>query len=120
MLATSYGSQTMIGDLARAGADLRVADGDQMNLIGMAALNGDGDTIKTLADLGVDVNHVDKHGMTPLLWAATLEYPNVSLVRNLLAAGADPAIKGKNGVTAVSQARKYGNRDVLAVLQPPK
>ena len=91
-----------------------------MNLISMAALNGAVNTVKTLAELGVDVNHMDKRGMTPLLWAATLEYPNVSLVRNLLQAGADPAIKGKSGVTAASQARKYANRDVLAVLESPK
>ena len=120
MLATFFGSQTIIRDLVKSGADLRVTDADGMNLIGMAALSGDGETVKTLAELGVDVNHVDKHSMTPLLWAATLEYPNVSLVRNLIAAGADPAIKGKNGVTAVSQARKYANHEVLAVLQPPR
>ena len=120
MMASAFGYEPMLRYLAKAGADLRVEDADAMNLMGMAALNGDGETVKTLAELGVDVNHVDKHGMTPLLWASTLEYPNAMVVRNLLAAGADPTIKGQHGITAVSQARKYANREVLAVLQSPK
>jgi ankyrin repeat protein len=73
--------------------------------------------VKVLAELGADVNHADKRGMTPLLWASALEHANPKLIENLLAAGADPKIAGKNGVTAASQAGKYSNREALAVLK---
>jgi len=80
-------------------------------------LGGDANTVRVLAELGADVNHVDKRGMTPLIWASTLEFANAKLIENLLAAGADPKIPGKNGVTAISQAEKYSNREALAALK---
>jgi ankyrin repeat protein len=55
--------------------------------------------------------------MTALIWASTIEFGDAKLVENLLAAGADPKIAGKNGVTAISQAEKYSNREALAALQ---
>jgi ankyrin repeat protein len=117
MIAVGFGYEPIIKDLVRAGADLHVEDADGVNQVASAALNGDANTVRVLAELGADVNHIDKRGMTPLIWASTLEHANAKLVENLLAAGADPKITGKNGVTAVSQAEKYSNREALAALQ---
>jgi len=115
-IATNFDDESMIRELARAGADLRVVDSDGVNLAGLAALNDAAGAVKALAGLGVDVNHVDHRGMTPLLWASTVEFGTGKVAEALLASGADSRIKGKNGVTARSQAEKYNNRAVLSAV----
>lgn len=64
-----------------------------------AANNGNPEVIRTLVQLGADVNARDKDGWTPLHVAAGLsEKPEVVLV--LLKLGADPKARTSGGSTA--------------------
>jgi hypothetical protein len=55
--------------------------------------------------------------MTPLLWASTIEFGSAETVSRLLAAGARPDLAGKDGVTPLTQAGKYGLVDVQTLLR---
>jgi ankyrin repeat protein len=53
-------------------------------------------------------------GRTALMMAAA--YHNAFIVRNLLAAGANPALKDKNGETALDYARRASQIDIVKLL----
>ncbi len=63
--------------------------------------------VKALLAARADVNVVDKHGYTPLLYAATIDFGDAETVELLLRAGANPNVKTKDGKTALAQARDY-------------
>jgi ankyrin repeat protein len=72
--------------------------------------------VKLLLSLGADANYVDPFGMTPLLWAAISDYGHSEIVKALLAAGADPYVRDKDGATALSLAKKYEVQGVMPLL----
>src|SRR6266446_6706155 len=77
---------------------------------------GNYETVSLLVNAGANVNAKDVRGMTPLAMAVISDRPDPRIVRLLLAKGADPAIKSKNGETAADRADKYRNADILAAL----
>src|ERR1017187_10369008 len=62
------------------------------------------------------VNAQDVRGMTPLMLAIATDRANPETVKLLLAKGGDPAIKDKNGESAIDWARKFQYPPVLAAL----
>ncbi len=81
-----------------------------------------GTNVKTLSSVtalllahGALVNVTDMEGMTPLMTAAQFDKPEV--VRALLARGADPALRDKQGWTALNWAGWRGWDDVIALLR---
>lgn len=85
-----------------------------------AAERGHVETVQILIDAGVDVNHLNRLHWTALLEAVILGDGgprHVDIVRRLLAAGADPAIADKDGVTALQHARALGYADMVALLE---
>ena len=54
--------------------------------------------------------------MTPLLYAASIDYGDTAVVESLLAAGADRNVKDKNGRTALELARAYQHTAIANVL----
>jgi hypothetical protein len=60
---------------------------------------------------------VDEAGITPLWWLPDDETTAMHIVELLLAAGADPSAKSKDGRTAADWARRRGMRDVAARLE---
>ena len=78
------------------------------------------ETVQILIDAGVDVNHLNRLHWTALLEAVILGDGgprHVDIVRRLLAAGADPAIADKDGVTALEHARTRGYAEMVALLE---
>jgi ankyrin repeat protein len=59
---------------------------------------------------------VDDDGITPLWWLPDDESAAMQIVELLLAAGANPSVKSKDGRTAADWARRRGMRDVAAKL----
>lgn len=85
-----------------------------------AAERGHVETVQMLIDAGVDVNHLNRLHWTALLEAVILGDGgprHVDIVRRLLAAGADPAIADKDGVTALEHARTRGYAEMVALLE---
>ena len=65
---------------------------------------------------GANVNVVDKMGMTPLLWAASMDFGDPAMIELLLKSGAKADARNKDGLTGRELARKYGHTQVIAAL----
>ena len=65
---------------------------------------------------GAQVDHVDKHGMTPLLYAASIDFGDTAVMEKLIAAGADLKAKDKQGLTALDLAKKYNHSMTVSLL----
>ena len=117
-VATSFGialglfvlSHGFLGLLFSLSAHVR-GTGDPSKL-GEAASSGDAAEVKRLLDAGADPNGRDAFGNPPLVTAR-----DVAVVRVLLENGADPNRRyHENGETALMQAARYGEDDVVALL----
>ena len=67
---------------------------------------------RALIVAGVELNHADKHGYTPLLYASTVDFGDDRMVELLLRSSANPKVRAKGGETALSQARRYQYADI--------
>ena len=63
------------------------------------------------------MNHVDKKGITPLLYAASVDYGSPEMVDLLLRSGANPKARTKDGLGALDLARKYNHTHLLVRLE---
>jgi ankyrin repeat protein len=94
---------------------------DSKNLRGetplwIAAANGHNAVVKVLAQrLDVNVNSLSTSRRSPLFWPSCYGYKRVVAI--LIEAGADPDLVDKNGDTAVTIARKNGQRGIAKVLE---
>src|SRR6185295_12721654 len=91
-------------------------DGDGITVLGSAAIANHVATVEVLLARGAKVNHVDKLGMTPLLYAVSINYGDTVVVEKLIAAGADIKAKSKEGLTAVDLAKNYNYEAIADVL----
>ena len=72
--------------------------------------------LQALIAHGAKVNFVDKLGMTPLLYAASLDCGDTAVIEKLIAAGADLGAKSKEGLTALDLAQKYHHPKMTSLL----
>jgi len=100
-----------------AGAQVEWAnpDDDGWRAVHAASMMGHKDVVAFLGSRGADVNAVDNDQSTPLHWAAG--NGKASVCTTLLALGADPAAKNKNGETALDLARERNHTECVAVLE---
>jgi ankyrin repeat protein len=117
--AFKFGDAEVARTLFELGAPLEFADGNGITMLGRAALNNEVGMAKTLLDRGANVNVVDKLGMTPLLWAASMDFGDPAMIELLLKAGAKADARNKDGLTAIELARKYGHTELLPALTRP-
>ncbi|MEB3900209.1 ankyrin repeat domain-containing protein [Pseudomonas putida] len=102
------------------GADLKSTNRYGGTALIPAAERGHVETVQLLIDAGVDVDHLNRLHWTALLEAVILGDGgprHVEIVRRLLAAGADPMITDKDGVTALEHARQRGYREMVSLLE---
>ena len=77
------------------------------------------DTVKLLLTTGIDVNHVNDLGWTCLLEIVILGdggRDHVEIARLVLAAGANPNIADKDGVSPLAHARRKNQTEVARVI----
>ena len=114
--AFKFGDTEVARTLFELGTPLEFADGNGITMLGRSALNNEVAMAKTLIDRGANVNVVDKLGMTPLLWAASMDFGDPAMIELLLKSGAKADARNKDGLTALDLARKYGHMEVVPVL----
>jgi len=100
--------------LLDAGADPNEADGDGFTLLYSAVIANHTEVARLPIEREARVNAVDPRGMTPLLYAASADFGDSSMVDLLLKMGASPAARTKEGLTAQDLARKYGHTYLAA------
>jgi len=84
-----------------------------------AVLGDQVEMAKFLISKGADVNHVDGNGMTPLLYAASIDFGSPAMIDMLLKAGARTDMKTKEGKTALELARQYKHTHLIPSLERP-
>jgi hypothetical protein len=101
----------MKNSLAATANDHGVTFSDQL---AQAAREGDVNEIDALVKRGVPVNGLDSMGKTALLHAVQARQPKS--IEVLVRLGADPLVKGKDGVSALEGARRIGDAQILILL----
>jgi ankyrin repeat protein len=107
----------MAEQLLSRGADPNLGDEQALVPLDWAVLGNHLEVVQLLLAKGAKVNHLDKLGMTPLLYAASIDFGNTAVVEKLLAAGADRTIKNETGRTALDLARDYKHTTIATILQ---
>lgn len=79
-----------------------------------AATNGHVDIMRLLLDAHAYIDAESPNGTTPLMMAAY--YGTPAAVQLLLAAGADPALKNQQGLTAIDFAARANRSDLAALI----
>src|SRR4051794_10149846 len=100
--------------LLGAGADVNARSENPFAVLPIhsAVAGGHDDVVAVLIDAGADVNATQRHGWTPLHGAAQIG--SLASVERLLAAGADPAARNDDGVTAADLAQDAGHDEIAA------
>ena len=86
------------------------------DLLTRPADNGALDIVQVLLTKGANPNVPDSLGYTPLLHAVLTESSSLEMVKLLLEHGADAKVKAKDGLTALSFAKRKGWSEVIALL----
>jgi ankyrin repeat protein len=108
MLAALKGELTLCELLIKKGADVNKPGWAPLHY---AATNGQVEVIKLLLEENAYIDAASPNGTTPLMMAA--KYGTDAAVKELLQAGADPALKNDLGLTAFEFAQQAG-RNALA------
>ncbi|MEJ7795918.1 MAG: ankyrin repeat domain-containing protein [Nocardioides sp.] len=114
------GSVPMVEALLPATPDLRILNRYGGTSLIPASERGHVDYVRRVLRTGIDVDHVNRLGWTALLEAVILGHggkDHQEIVQLLLAAGADPLIADKDGVTALEHARARGHASLVRLLQ---
>jgi ankyrin repeat protein len=101
------------------GADLKSTNRYGGTALIPAAERGHVETVKTLIDAGVAVDHVNRLGWTALLEAIILGNggdSHTEIVRLLIEAGADVNLGDSDGVTPLAHAKRQGFRRIERLL----
>jgi ankyrin repeat protein len=108
--AFKFGDIEVARTLLDLGAPVDFADGNGISMLGRAALNNDIEMARLLISRGAAVNVVDKLGMTPLLWAANIDFGDAAMIELLLQSGANAGVRTKDGLTPSSSPRSSATR----------
>ncbi len=83
----------------------------QLNL---AISKGDLAKVQQLVGIGVNVNHKDERGKTPLMYAILFNQPQI--VAYLIKKGADYRAEDSNGLTILDYAEKSKSEEILKLV----
>jgi N-acyl-D-amino-acid deacylase len=83
----------------------------------LAIINSNPAIIRELLAHGADVNAVDRHGSTTLMWAVGAESPDPAVVKELLERGVDPNAQNKLGESALTWAIRRGDMSTVEQLK---
>jgi ankyrin repeat protein len=103
--------------LIEKGADVNeISLQDGVSLLSWAAIGNRAGIVDLLIASGAQINKVDKLGMTPLLYAASVDWGDTAVIQKLIAAGANTQLKTPEGRTALDLAQLYRHPRMIAPL----
>jgi ankyrin repeat protein len=114
--AVRHGYLDVADTLVKLGAPVDRTDARITPLV-KAVLGDQVEMAKFLISKGADVNHVDGNGMTPLLYAASIDFGSPAMIDMLLKAGARTDMTTKQGKTALELARQYKHTHLIPSLE---
>ena len=107
--------------LIRRGSNVNAADnGQRWTPLHFAARDTNEEIVQELLDAGALVDAPNIFGNTPLWEVIMGAKKDASIIKTLLAHGADPDKKNINGVSPIDLARMIGRDDLVAVLEQGK
>jgi ankyrin repeat protein len=118
--AGALGRTEMLRLMIPRGPDLSLRNRFGGNALIPACERAHVDTVKLLLTTAIDVDHVNNLGWTCLLEIVILGDGgprHVEVTKLVLAAGANPNISDKNGVTPLAHARSKGQREVARLIE---
>jgi ankyrin repeat protein len=115
--AYKFGDVDVAATLIDLGVPIDFADGNGITMLGRSVLNNEVEMARVLIARGANVNVVDKLGMTPLLWAANIDFGDTAMIELLLKSGAKPDARNKDGLTPLELARKSGHATLIPALE---
>jgi len=116
LLYSTFLDPAMVEFLISKGANPNEVDDDKVSVLGWAAIGNNTGVAQVLLKRGAQVNHVDNAGMTPLLYAASIDFGDTTVIEKLIAAGADMSAKNKAGLTALDLAKRYDHQAMVNLL----
>jgi len=114
--AITFGHAAVVRALIQAGAKTDLVERTGVNLLHWAAITNRAEVVPELAKAGVDINAIDEHGFTPLMYAATIDFGETSTLDALLASGADRTIRNRQGRTPLAHALYLRHTRIAQVL----
>jgi hypothetical protein len=120
LLAGAMGRASLLDRMIPLGPDFSIRNRFGGNALIPACHYGHVEAVKVLLKTRIALDHINDLGWTCLLEAVLLGDggpAHQEIVRLVLAAGADPNIPDKNGVTALAHADKRGQRAVAQLLR---
>jgi ankyrin repeat protein len=115
--ATKMGDLAVVRTLLDLGVPVDFALTNGVTMLGYAVFGNDLALAKLFIERGANVNNVDKLGMTPLLWAANIDFGDSAMIELLLEAGARADARNREGLTPLELARKYGHTHLIPALE---
>ena len=115
--AVRVGKLDAVRALLDIGAAIDEPDGSDTTPLERAVLGNQMEIAQLLIAHGANVNHVGKTGMTPLLYAASIDFGDSAMIDLLLKSGARPDAMTKEGLSALDLAKKYNHAHLLASLK---
>src|SRR5262249_25432177 len=116
VFAAFVGDSPMAEYLINEGADPNDAEDDGISALQWATLANHADMVDMLIKAGAQLNHLDNRNMTPLLYAASIDFGDTTVLERLIAAGADLEVRNKQGLTALDLANDYHHRALAKLL----
>ena len=119
LLAGARGRTEMLRRMISKGPDFSLRNRYGGTALIPACHYGHVDTVKLLLTTGINVNHVNDLGWTCLLEIVILGDggpDHVEIARLVLAAGANPNIADKDGVSPLAHARRKGQTELVRVI----
>ena len=115
--AISFDDNAPLSALLDAGLSVELPDDSGFTLLDDAVIANRVDAARLLIARGANVNAVDKNGMTPLMYAASIDFGDSAMIALLVKSGAKREARTKEGLTAVELARKYEHVHMVKSLE---
>lgn len=103
--------------LIERGARVQVQESSGVTLLHWAVITNRPAMVPLLIGAGANPDAVDKHGFSPLMYAATIDHGDTAVLDALLEAGADRTIRNRQGRTPLQQAEHLRLREIASRLR---